>query len=145
VYSVEDELSGKQKQRLQTIEKIVGAFYDENFEKRALTRKQLVELTGLSRVTLWKYMKELIRQGVIRGEVKVIDDSMEIIYEYTEKGYEIKGRTPKIVDAARIKDEVVSVDEETRERTIKRTITPGILKVGKGGVRYFVERKKVGD
>ena len=101
---IEGELTRKQKQRLETIYDILRAFYNERNEKTPRTWNDLTRITRLSSGTLSKYLKELVRQGVVRGiigihkEEKEKDGEIKIrerlipFYEYTEGFLSIKGK-----------------------------------------------------
>lgn len=133
-YIIHGELTGKDKQRMETIDDILRAFYNEKHEKQPRKWNDLLEITGLSNAALSKHLRELIRQRVVRGEVRVEnrDSPMETFYEYTGKAFKITGRTPKLTEVSRVYHAkgvgVVKIEQ-------------GFLKKGKGGSRYFVKEK----
>jgi hypothetical protein len=133
-YIIQGELTGKDKQRLETIDDILRAFYNGKHEKIPRKWNDLLAITGLSNAVLSKHLRELIRQGVVKGEVKAPENTMEIFYEYTGKSYVVKGRTPKLKEVTRI-----HFDKKGKDGIVK--IEQGFLKKGKGKSRYFVKEK----
>jgi DNA-binding Lrp family transcriptional regulator len=133
-YIIHGELTGKHKQALQTIDDILRAFYNEKHEKEPRKWNDLMKITGLSNAVLSKHLRELIRQGVVKGEVRVPENKMEIFYEYTGKAYIVEGQEPKLKEVTRI-----WFDKMGKEGAVK--VEQGFLKKGKGGSRYFVEEK----
>lgn len=133
-YIISGELTGKDKQRLQTIDDILRAFYNEKHEKIPRKWNDLMTITGLSNAVLSKHLRELIWQGVVEGKVKVKGPKapMEIFYEYTRKSYLIKGRTPKL-------EEVTRIWLPKKGKKGEQKIEQGFLKKGKGESRYFVK------
>lgn len=96
IWTVEGKLTKKQEQALNTMEIIAKAFYDEQYNKRRRTWRELKRMTGLSDGAISKHLKELIRQGVVKRVFAVTH------YEYTGESVDIKGKKrQKMVEGAR--------------------------------------------
>jgi len=120
---------------LSTIKKIIEAFYDDKCQKVWRTWVDLKQTSGLSSGALSKHIKELVRQEVVKGEVKVNEKNrLKVFYTYTEKAFHIKGKEkPSLSPCCRI-----YIDKKTN----KKYWQWGFLKKGKGKKRYFVEDSK---
>ena len=86
IWTVRGKLTKKQKQALNTMETITRAFYDEQYNNRRRTWRELKQMTGLSNGALSKHLKELIDQHVVRRVPAVT------YYEYTGESVCIKGK-----------------------------------------------------
>lgn len=137
---VKGELTTKQKQKLKTIEKIITAFYDEKYEKTSRMWGDLKKITKLSSGILSDYVKELVRQNVIKGYVRVYENRLRMFFEYTDNPFVIEGRIPKSDGAIRIR----FVKKKGKIVGYER----GHMKKGKYSrkekkyVRYFVKEEK---
>jgi len=130
---VEGGLSKKQHQALETKDVIIRAFYDTQNERTPRTWNALLEITGLSRGALSKHLKELVRQGVVEGYVKVYHDRLTTFYEYTEKFFRLKGKIPP----GEIRGNVCQIEFRPDGLYAKW----GHMKKGKHGSTYFVAEK----
>lgn len=131
-YETSAKLTEKQKQALQTVKNIVLAFYDDD-KKKQRTWTKLRELTRLSSGALSKHLRELVKQGVVKGEVKINDkNNMQVFYEYTEEFFVVEGKEDStLIPAGRVYSD--------KKRIIG--VQWGYMKKGKSGRRYFVKQQ----
>ena len=131
---VEGKLTKKQKQSLESIEDIMRSFYNNKNKKTQRTWNDLKRVTMLSSGALSKHLKELVRQGVVKGIVRVHENRLTIFFEYTEKVFRIKGKIlpeeiPGNVCRIWFNDKGIA-DYEW-----------GYMKKAKGGNKYFAAEK----
>jgi DNA-binding transcriptional ArsR family regulator len=84
-YEIKGKLTEKQETGLKSMRRIAYAFYDEKNKKHQRTREELKEITGLAASTLSKHLIELVKQGVIKGTVRVRDNRLTDIFEYNDR------------------------------------------------------------
>jgi hypothetical protein len=131
------ELTKKEEQKLQTIEKILMAFYKQNMKPREEKRirrtwNELLTLTNVSSRTLHKYLNELIKQKVVKGFVNIDENNNQVIfYEYNKKAFfEIMGTKPtKIREVVRI------------YKTQPWLLEGGYLKKGRKSTEYYAKKR----
>lgn len=123
------KLTQKQKKSFGIIQKILFALIKEE----PLDWTGLLEKTRLAKGTLDKWLKELVRQSVVKGEVRVVNNRLIPFYTYNRKPFFMEGK------------EETSVEEACRVYfSDKEGIVGyqwGFLKKGKGKSRYFVPEK----
>lgn len=94
-FVIRGKLTKKQERTVEIITEVLYAFYDEKQEKQERTWKELLAIFGKKRKgTLHKHLVELIRQGVVKGEIKAQNGKLENFFKYTEKAVEIEGKAP---------------------------------------------------
>lgn len=122
----EGKLTKKQKQSIEIVETILLAL----IEHEPLDWKRLLEKTKpLSKGALHKWLVELVHQGVVKGEVKIVNNRLIPFYKYTRKPFWIEGK------------EEIHPREVCRFYLTEKGVVGyewGYLKKGKGGSRYFV-------
>lgn len=99
IWTIEGELSEKQKQAFETITKICYTFYDSS--KKAFVPRTWGEieiLAGIAKSTLSKYMmKKLVPQGVVKKEKRLdAQGRLKTFYEYTRKPYHFEEKKPYV-------------------------------------------------
>jgi DNA-binding Lrp family transcriptional regulator len=102
------------------------AFYTDD-KKEFKTWAKLKEITKLSNGTLSKYIKELIEEEVVRGEVKVVNNRLETLYEYTQKGVRMTGKPYRFWKSGRPQKRLA--DERKRKKKIIGRIWKSVEKV----------------
>ena len=110
--------SKKQLESLNIVVTLVTAFYTEEDGKQprtwgflleALTKKLGKPKTQPQKKTLHKYLVELIRQGIVRGEVKAVDNRLVTFFEYTEALFHLKGKKRLSIKPATKRDGDISI------------------------------------
>jgi DNA-binding Lrp family transcriptional regulator len=134
-YGIKGKLTKKQEQALKTMKEISYAFYDEKDNKHQRTMKELKQITGLSSGVLSKHVRELVKQDVIRGTIKVQNNRLTAFFEYNDRAaVKLEGKKPeKIKEAARI----YMSDKE-------RIVQLGHLVKGKGKSQRFIPVQPLG-
>lgn len=92
VEEIKGELTKKQEQALATMKKIMEAC-----DEKLMNMKELKRATKLSASALSKHLRELIRQGVIKGNVVVNKaNRMENVFTYNPSAIlKMKGKKPQ--------------------------------------------------
>jgi DNA-binding Lrp family transcriptional regulator len=93
--AIEGELTKKQEQALATMKTIVNAC-----SEKPMSVKQLKQATKLSASALSKHLRELIRQGVIKGKVVLNEaNRMEDVFTHNPSAaLKMKGKKPQSVE-----------------------------------------------
>ena len=93
-HHVRNILTKKQEQTLQTVEKICSSFLDKPSKSLVWrTQSEISKYSNLSKASVSNYLSELVRQGVVKGEIRVDETGrLTPYYIYTGKCYEIIGK-----------------------------------------------------
>ena len=125
----EGKLTKKQEKSMEIVRKIILVLIKEE----PLDWKRLLEKKVCSKGALDKWLKELIRQNVVEGKIRVVNNRFIPFFTYTRKFFFMKGK------------EETSVREACRVWfSEKKGIVGyqwGYLKKGRGNSRYFVPEK----
>lgn len=89
-------LTKKQLQKIKTMGTIVESLYDEQANCIWRTVLEITRATGLSRGVLSRHIRELVKQGVIKGEVRVAGDRLTMFFAATGKPYVTEGKIEDI-------------------------------------------------
>lgn len=136
----EGELTKKQRQKEDTIRCIMTALNNHV----DMTWTELIEASQLSKSILHKHLIEMIKQGVVKGTVKVKkdkndkNDRLKTVYEYTGKAFKITGKPRKVEAAVRI----VHTKKNVRPHEIKEVRNGKLISKRVKGRRvktYFIE------
>lgn len=94
-FVIRGKLTKKQERTIEIVSEVLHAFYNEKQAKQEKTWKELLTIFGKKRKgTLHKWLYELVRQGVVKGEVKAHNGKLERFFKYTEDFVEIEGKAP---------------------------------------------------
>lgn len=93
-HHIKNILTKKQEQTLQTVHRIGSSFLDKSSKSLVWrTQSEISKYSNLSKASVSNYLPELVRQGVVKGEIRVDETGrLTPYYIYTGKCYEIIGK-----------------------------------------------------